>query len=148
MTAYNNPVTTRVKGRNNGGKTSTYYWQCSYNKCGCKKEWRISTNLYTSDVVEEESVGEHSCHELLQRNGGRGLSHAHVAIIQESYNNGVKKPKNLVHLLYPLAYTFGSRGNLKFSNFLVFLINYYSKKRGFSPFYFLPFYLFFSFSTK
>jgi hypothetical protein len=95
METYSNPYSARVKGRNNRGKTSSYYWQCSYNTCGCKKEWRISTNLYTSDVVEEESVGEHSCHELLRR----GLSFAHIAIIQESTDNGIKKPKNLVHAI-------------------------------------------------
>ena len=55
--------------------------------------------MYTSDVVEEESVGEHSCHELLQRNGGRGLSDALVAIVHDAINMGAKKPKNILNII-------------------------------------------------
>ena len=51
MKSNNNHATTRVKGCNIRGRTASYYWQFSYNTCGCTKERRISTNLYTSDVI-------------------------------------------------------------------------------------------------
>jgi hypothetical protein len=54
--------------------------------------------LYTSDVVEE-SVGEHCCDELFQKNGGRGLSDAHVAIIHDAMNMGVTRPKFLINIM-------------------------------------------------
>ena len=41
----------------------------------------ISTNKYDSTILEQESVGEHEWHELLQRNGGRGMSYSQVAIM-------------------------------------------------------------------
>ena len=31
MKSYNNHVTTRVKGRNNRGRTASCYWYCSFN---------------------------------------------------------------------------------------------------------------------
>ena len=54
--------------------------------------------MYTTDVIEK-SVGEHSCHELFQKNGGRGLSDAHLAITHDADNMGVKRPKFLISIM-------------------------------------------------
>ena len=96
MEQYNDPIKTRNKGRNNRGVTATYYWSCAYKVCGCLKEYRISTNRYDSTVLEEESVGDHECHELLQRNGGRGMSYDQVAIMDYAATIGRKTPKDIV----------------------------------------------------
>jgi hypothetical protein len=59
--------------------------------------YEIVKNL-TSEVIEE-SVGEHSCHELFQKNGGRGLSDAHVAIRHDAINMGVKRPNFFINIM-------------------------------------------------
>lgn len=58
--------------------------------------------MYTSDVIEE-SAGEHSCHELFQKNGRRGLSDADVAIIHDAINVGIKRPKFLINIMWARA---------------------------------------------
>ena len=95
MAKYNIPTKTRYKGRKNRGMSSTYYWYCKFRSCGCPKEFRLATNLYTSTVVEQESVGAHHCHDLLQRNGGRGMSFSQVAIINDA---GRKTPKEIIEI--------------------------------------------------
>ena len=81
MEKYNGPTQTRYKGRDNRGLSSTYYWNCTFKSCGCLKEYRIATNKYDSTILEEESVGEHECYDLLQRNGAKGMSYSQVAIM-------------------------------------------------------------------
>ena len=92
---YNNPIRTRYRGRTNRGQSSTYYWYCTFRSCGCKKEYRISTNKYDSTILEQESVGEHEWHELLQRNGGRGMSYSQVAMMDYA---GRKTPKEITEI--------------------------------------------------
>ena len=92
---YNNPIRTRYRGRTNRGQSSTYYWYCTFRSCGCKKEYRISTNKYDSTILEQESVGEHEWHVLLQRDGGRGMSYSQVANIDYA---GRKTPKEIIEI--------------------------------------------------
>ena len=96
MEAHNDPVVTRLKGRRNRGVSVAYYWNCAKKSCGCQKEWRISTSMFSPLVCEEESVGEHSCHELFERNGGRGLSYAQVAVVNDAVALGILKPKEVI----------------------------------------------------
>ena len=93
---YNVPTVTRLKGRTNRGKTASYYFYCSYKSCGCTKEWRLVTKLDSFDVTEEESIGDHSCHELFERNGGRGLSTIQVQIVDEAFMLGMSKPSIII----------------------------------------------------
>ena len=51
--------------------------------CGCTKQWRFCTALDSYEVTEEESFGEHSHLDDLQRNGGRGLTFNQVRIVHE-----------------------------------------------------------------
>ena len=96
MEAHNDPVVTRLKGRRNRGVSVAYYWNCAKKSCGCQKEWRISTSMFSPLVCEEESVGEHSCHELFERNGGRGLSYLQVEILNGAVALGILKSKELI----------------------------------------------------
>lgn len=73
----------RTKGRVHRGVTSAFYFHCSFRGCGCEKQWRMVTSLISLEVWEEETVGVHTNHDLLQRNGGRGLSFEQVAILEE-----------------------------------------------------------------
>ena len=92
---YNNPIRTRYRGRTNRGQLSTYYWYCTFRSCGCKKEYRISTNKYGSTILEQESVGEHEWHELLQRNGGREMSYSQVTMMDYASR---KTPKEIIEI--------------------------------------------------
>ena len=45
MNNSNVPVVTRLKGRNNRGKTAASYFDCVKKSCGCTKQWRLVTAL-------------------------------------------------------------------------------------------------------
>ena len=94
----NKPVVTRVKGRIHRGKTSAFYYACTKVSCGCTKKYRLITSMYTAEVREEESRGDHILHEKFQRNGGRGLSYDQVDIIREASNMGIKKPGSVLEV--------------------------------------------------
>ena len=96
MESHNHPVVTRLKGRVNRGVSVSFYWSCAKKSSGCKKEWRIATSMFSSVVCEEESQGEHTCHELFERNGGRGLSFAQVKIVNDATELGILKPKLVI----------------------------------------------------
>ena len=91
----NKPVVSRLKGRITRGKTNAYYYLCTKVSCGCTKQWRLSTGLYSAEVTEEESRGDHCNHDLYKRNGGRGLNDAQVTIISEAFTMGIKKPASV-----------------------------------------------------
>ena len=55
----------------------------------------MSTDLYSAEVTEEESRGDHCNHDLYKRNGGRGLNDAQVTIISEAFTMGIKKPASV-----------------------------------------------------
>ena len=93
MNNSNVPVVTRLKGRNNRGKTAAYYFDCVKKSCGCTKQWRLVTALDSLLVTEEETLEDHSCHENFRRNGGRGMSTEQVAIVDEAFRLKIKKPK-------------------------------------------------------
>jgi hypothetical protein len=96
FTAMNNsnvPLVTRLKGRNNRGKTAAYYFDCVKKSCGCTKQWRLVTALDSLLVREEETSEDHSFHENFLRNGGRGMSTEQVAIVDEAFRLNIKKPK-------------------------------------------------------
>ena len=93
MEKHNDPVVTRVKGRTNRGVSVAFYYTCVKKSCGCTKEWRIATSLFSSVVCEEESEGEHTCHELFQRNGGRGLTFTQLKILNDATELGILTPK-------------------------------------------------------
>jgi hypothetical protein len=94
----NSPVVTRLKGRITRGKTNAYYYLCTKVSCGCTKQWRLCTLLYSAEVVEEETRGYHSCHDLYRRNGGRGLNDAQVTILNEAVTMGISKPINVIEV--------------------------------------------------
>ena len=82
----------RLKGRVNRGTTCTYHYFCAKKSCGCEKQWKFCTSKTTSEVTEEETAGDHSHHDDLQRNGGRELSFEQVQIVDELHALRVKKP--------------------------------------------------------
>jgi hypothetical protein len=47
-------------------------------------------------VTEEESIGDHTCHELFERNGGRGLSTIQVQLVDEAFMLGMSKPSIII----------------------------------------------------
>ena len=94
----NSPVVSRLKGRSTRGKTNAYYYMCPKVSCGCTKQWRLSTLLYSAEVVEEETRGDHYCHDLYKRNGGRGLNDAQVTIHNEAVAIGISKPTSIIEV--------------------------------------------------
>ena len=94
----NSPVVSRLKGRSTRGKTNAYYYMCTKVSCGCTKKWRLITLLDSAEVVEEETRGDHCCHDLYKRNGGRGLNDAQVTILNEAVALGIKKPTSIIEV--------------------------------------------------
>ena len=45
MRKYNDPVVTRIEGRNNRNVSCSYYRNCVYKSCGCTKEFRIVSHM-------------------------------------------------------------------------------------------------------
>jgi hypothetical protein len=89
----------RLKGRNNTkGKMYSYYYSCTKKSCGCTKQWRFVTALDSSEVTEEESAGDHSHHDELERNGGRGLSFDQVKIVDKIHALKIKRPLRVLEL--------------------------------------------------
>jgi hypothetical protein len=100
LTAMNNcnvPIITRLKGRNNRGKTAAYYFDCVKKSCGCTKQWRLVTAIDSLLVTEEETFDDHSCHENFRRNGGRGMTIEQVAIVDEAFCLKIRKPKAVLN---------------------------------------------------
>jgi hypothetical protein len=108
--------TPRLKGRNNRGKTSSYYSCCTMKSCGCTKQWRFCTALDTDEVTEEESAGEHSHHDDLQRNGGRGLSFNQVKIVDEMHAMKITKPLLIIDNFIKKAKDLHEAGEFWFEN--------------------------------
>lgn len=96
MNSSNVPIVSRLKGRNNRGKTASYYFDCVKKSCGCTKQWRLVTALDSLLVTEEETSEDHICHDNFRRNGGRGMSTEQVAIVDEAFRIGIKKPKSVL----------------------------------------------------
>lgn len=96
MRDLNIPTMTRLKGRNNRGKTASYYYYCVKKSCSCTKEWRLVTALDSLLVTEEETSEDHVLREMYTKNGGRGSSFEQVKIVDESFRLGIKKPKFVI----------------------------------------------------
>lgn len=90
-------------GRSYRGVTPVYYYYCCFKSCGCKKQYRLVTSKTTSLVIEEETVGVHTMHEELQRNGGRGLSFEQVSMVKQAGCLNIKKPKEIVRFIVAKA---------------------------------------------
>lgn len=105
MLAHNIPVITRRAGRINRGKTMAFYYTCVKKSCGCTKEWKLTTELDSYKVLEEESPGDHINHDKEERNGGRGLSFDQVKIVDEAFEIGVKKPLEVIEFFIEKAWT-------------------------------------------
>ena len=90
---------TRTKSRSYRGVTNVYNYNCCYSSCGCNKKWRFVTSRATTRVREEETEGDHSNHDLLERNGGRGLSFQQAEIVDEvvALNLSIKQA-NILHI--------------------------------------------------
>jgi hypothetical protein len=91
MNNSNVPVVTRLKGRNNRGKTASYYFDCVKKSCGCTKQWRLVTSLDSLLVREEETSEDHVYHDTFH--SGRGMSTEQAAIVDEAFRLNIKKPK-------------------------------------------------------
>ena len=106
----------RLKGRINRGTTSTYYYSCTMKSCGCTKQWRFCTAADSFEVTEEESVGDHSHHDDLQRNGGRGLSFEQVKIVDEVHALRVNKPLLIIDIFNKKAKELHEAGEFSILN--------------------------------
>jgi hypothetical protein len=87
---------TRKRGRINRGVTIAFYYNCQFRSCGCKIQWRFVTSQTSFEVVEEQSDGAHACHDLLQRNGGRGLNFDQVQIVEDATMSRISKPSSII----------------------------------------------------
>lgn len=105
----------RKKGRTNRGRTMAVYYHCRFKSCGCKMEWRLVSEVFSYAVVEEETVGFHTCHDLLQRNGGRGLSFDQVQMLDTAYRLGIKKPASIVKYFENIAREIYDEGKIKYT---------------------------------
>ena len=103
MNSSNVPLVTRLKGRNNRGKTAAYYFYCVKKSCGCSKQWRLVTALDSLLVTEEETSGDHHDHDKFLRNGGRGMSAEQVEIVEEAFRLHIKKPKSVLNYFRDIA---------------------------------------------
>lgn len=106
----------RLKGRTNRGKTCSYYYSCTMKSCGCTKQWRFCTALDSFEVTEEESAGEHSHHNDMQRNGGRGLSFEQVKIVDEVHALRIKKPLLIIEIFNKKAKEMHEAGEFSIKN--------------------------------
>lgn len=88
-------IENRIKGRVNRGSTIAFYYHCKFKSCGCQMKWRLVTSQYSYEVVEEQS-GEHSCHEMIRRNGGRGLSFEQVEMMDTVIQLRITKPAAVI----------------------------------------------------
>ena len=95
----NTPLVTRLTGRITRGITYCYYYTCNMKSCGCTKEWRIRTSIYTEVVYEEVTPGEHIYHNNFKRNGGRGLSDEQVNVFKEAFYVGITKPSAVLNFV-------------------------------------------------
>lgn len=111
--------TPRLKGRTNRGKTSSYYYSCTKKSCGCTKQWRFVTALDSHEVAEEESAGDHSHHDELERNGGRGLSFDQVKIVDEIHALKIKRPSRILELFVEKAHVLHESGMLSILDSLI-----------------------------
>jgi hypothetical protein len=84
-----------IKGKVVRTKTAVYNYSCGKKTCGCPKQYRISTVQCSVEVIEEETVEDHSNHDQHQRNNGRGLSYAQSDIIEEALKENMKKPQQV-----------------------------------------------------
>jgi hypothetical protein len=84
-----------IKGKVVRTKTAVYNFSCGKKTCGCPKQYRISTVQCSVEVIEEETVDDHSNHDQHQRNNGRGLSYAQSDIIEEALKENMKKPQQV-----------------------------------------------------
>ena len=112
MEKHNDPVVTRVKGRTNRGVSVAFYYTCVKKSCGCTKEWRIATSMFSSIVCEEESQGEHTCHDFYKRNGGRGLTFAQLKILNDATELGILTPKLILEHFLKKAEEVLTEGNI------------------------------------
>lgn len=85
-------------GRKYTGKTSAIYINCQKVICGCNKKWRLVSSQSCTDVVLEETLEDHSKHELFQRGGGNGLNSSQMKLTQEALlQNSRMKPLQILH---------------------------------------------------
>ena len=87
---------TRVIGRINRGSTVALYYKCKFSSCGCQVQWRFITSQTSCEVVEEVNDLDHTCHDKLERNGGRGLSFDQVDIMELAVESRYIKPKAII----------------------------------------------------
>lgn len=87
---------TRKAGRINRGRTVAFYYYCEFKSCGCKVQWRYASSLSSFEIVEEQSDDVHTCHDLLLRNGGRGLSFEQVKTLEDAAKMRITKPISIL----------------------------------------------------
>ena len=103
MNSSNVPQVTRLKGRNNRGKTAAYYLYCAKKSFGCSKQWRLLTAFDSLLVTEEETSKDHHDHDKFLRNVGKGMSAEEVEIVVEAFKLHIKKPKSVLDYFRDIA---------------------------------------------
>lgn len=71
------------------------------------------------EVAEEESAGDHSHHDELERNGGRGLSFDQVKIVDEIHALKIKRPSRILELFVEKAHVLHESGMLSILDSLI-----------------------------
>ena len=95
MNSSNVPLVTRLKGRNNRGKTAAYYFYW----LGWVM-WLLPAMAFSDCsrfLSQEETSGDHHDHEKFLRNGGRGMSAEQVEIVEEAFRLHNKKAKSVLN---------------------------------------------------
>ena len=92
-----------IKGKVVRTKTVVYNYSCGKKTCGCKKQYRLITVQCASEVIEEETVGDHINHDQYERNNGRGLSFSQSRIIEDALTDNNIKPQKVFDYFVTVA---------------------------------------------
>mmetsp|Transcript_14923 Transcript_14923/g.14310 ORF Transcript_14923/g.14310 Transcript_14923/m.14310 type:complete len:299 (+) Transcript_14923:245-1141(+) len=88
----------QVLGRSIKGDNASRYVNCNKTSSGCKKAWRLSYKDHknSGEVILEETCEDHSNHFNHMRNGGHGMTHRQIAIVQAALAQDIRKPLKVI----------------------------------------------------
>lgn len=85
-----------IVGKVARSKTTVYNYSCNKRYCGCTKQYRLTATKFSTVVVEEETMGDHSNHDKHQRNSGRGLSFKQNEQMEDALRHNCRKPMQVI----------------------------------------------------
>jgi hypothetical protein len=85
-----------IVGKVARSKTVVYNYSCNKRYCGCLKQYRITAVKHSTEVIEEETVGDHNSHELHKRNSRRGMSFEQNNMMEDAIRHNYKRPMQVI----------------------------------------------------